>query len=85
MDFAIIKTGGKQYKVREGDILKVEKVSDKKLLFKDLLSNKKVTATVISEGKSSKVRILKFKAKKRYKRVRGHRQSYSQIKIESIK
>lgn len=84
-DFAIIKTGGKQYKVREGDILKVEKVSDRKLVFQDLLSNKKVTATVVSEGKSSKVRILKFRPKKRYKRIRGHRQPYSQIKIESIK
>jgi len=84
MDFAIIKTGGKQYKVREGDILKVEKVDSKKLEFNDLYANKKVFAIVLSEGKSTKVRILKFKAKKRYKRIRGHRQTFSQIKIEKI-
>lgn len=84
MDIAVIKTGGKQYKVREGDILKVEKITDKKLEFKDILNGKKVTALVVSEGKLSKVRILKFRAKKRYKRIKGHRQTYSQIKIKKI-
>ena len=84
MDFAIIKTGGKQYKVRVGDSLKVEKLSEKRLEFVDLLNGKKVLAKVEDEGKSPKVRILKFKDKKRYKRVRGHRQRYSLIKIEKI-
>jgi len=83
-DFAIIKTGGKQYKVRVGDSLKVEKLLEKNLEFVDLLNGKKVLAEVQGEGKSPKVRILKFKAKKRYKRVRGHRQRYSLIKIEKI-
>jgi len=84
MSIAIIKTGGKQYKVRVGDSLKVEKLSENNLEFVDLLNGKKVLAKVQGEGKSSKVRILKFKAKKRYKRVRGHRQRYSLIKIEKI-
>lgn len=84
MSIAVIKTGGKQYKVRVGDSLKVEKLSQKSLEFVDLLGGKKVIAKVESEGKLPKVRILKFKAKKRYKRVRGHRQHYSLIKIEKI-
>ena len=85
IDFAIIKTGGKQYKVREGDVLKVEKIAGKKLEFADIFAGKKVTATVIGEGKLSKVRILKFRPKKRYKRIKGHRQAYSEIQIEKIK
>ncbi len=85
MSIAIIKTGGKQYKVRVGDIIKVEKIAGGKLEFDDIYGGKKVVAKLVSEGKAAKVRILKFKAKKRYKRIRGHRQQYSQIKIESIK
>lgn len=84
--FAIIKTGGKQYKVAEGDIIKVEKlpVSKDKLRFEDIFGGKKVTASIVGEGKADKIRVVKFHAKKRYKRTTGHRQPYSQIKIESI-
>jgi len=87
-DFAVIKTGGKQYKVKIGDIIKIEKisVSDKRLIeFNDIFNNKKVTAKLVSEGKLPKVRILKFHRRKRYKKNVGHRQPYSLIKIESIK
>lgn len=86
MNIAVIKTGGKQYKVSEGDLLKVEKLpeSKEKLQFEDILGGKKVTASIISEGKAEKVRTIKFHSKKRYKRVIGHRQAFSQIKIESI-
>lgn len=90
MDFAVIKTGGKQYKVKVGDTLKVEKISDgtdkkdAKLKFDDILFGKEVTAVKIADGKLKKVRILKFRPKKRYKRIRGHRQSFSEIKIEKI-
>jgi len=88
-NIAIIKTGGKQYKVKVGDVLKVEKLppktgKDNNLSFEDILSSKTVTASRVSEGRSPKVRILKFHAKKRYKRVTGHRQEFSQIKIEKI-
>jgi large subunit ribosomal protein L21 len=83
--FAIIKTGGKQYKVREGDVLKVEKLAAaKKVEFVDILNGQKVIASILGNKKDTKVRILKFRAKKRYKRVKGHRQQYSQIKIEKI-
>ena len=103
MDFAVIKTGGKQYKVKVGDILKIEKLScflpparsenkvkegdilkEKKIEFTDLIAQKKVTASIVSEGKLPKVRVLKFHPKKRYKKVLGHRQIYNQIKIEKI-
>lgn len=110
MDFAVIKTGGKQYKVKVGDILKIEKLScflpptrsenrvkegdilkverissnNKRLEFGDLLAGKKVTASIIGEGRRPKVRILKFHAKKRSKKVTGHRQKFDQIKIEKI-
>lgn len=85
-EFAVIKTGGKQYKVQVGDIIKVEKLPDKKAVeFSDLMAGKKVKASIISQGRFPKVRILKFHRRKRYKRNRGHRQSYSEIKIESIK
>ncbi|MFA6492973.1 MAG: 50S ribosomal protein L21 [Patescibacteria group bacterium] len=89
-NFAIIKTGGKQYKVKVGDVLKVEKLTldesskENELKFDDILGGKVVTATRVLDGRLPKVRILKFRPKKRYKKVTGHRQSFSQIKIEKI-
>ena len=86
MVFAIIKTGGKQYKVKVGDIIKVEKLeAEKSVILDDILFDKKVTADILSKGRHSKVRILKFKAKKRYRRIKGHRQAYTELKIISIK
>lgn len=83
--FAVIKTGGKQYKVAAGDVLKVEKLDSKSLLeFEDIYSGKKVSAKVIGEAKS-KTDIIKFRAKKRYKRTRGHTQKYSLLEVQSIK
>lgn len=83
--FAIIKTGGKQYKVKVSDVLKVEKISEqKKIVFEDLLGGKKVTASILEQIKIPKVRIVKFHPKKRYKRIKGHRQNLSIIKIEKI-
>ena len=88
--FGIIKTGGKQYKVKVGDILKVEKLSQKnspageKVEFEDILNGRKVIAKIQSQGRLPKVRILKFKPKKRYKKVMGHKQKYTQIEIEKI-
>lgn len=86
MSIAVIKTGGKQYKVQMGDVIKIEKIvsKDQTVEFSDILGNHKVKASIVAEGKQKKVRILKFHPKKRYRRVRGHRQSFTQIKIESI-
>ena len=85
-EFGIIKTGGKQYKVKAGEKLKIEKVitEDKKLEFTDLLFGKKVTAKVVEDGRSKKIRILKFHPKKHYKRVNGHRQAFTLIEIEKV-
>ncbi len=99
---AVIKTGGKQYKVKEGDVIKIEKlpVDDKtKVKFETLMiSNvdggsleigepslgEKVEGEVISKGKAKKVTVVKYKSKTRYKRTIGHRQEFSQVKIEKI-
>jgi len=105
MRFAIIETGGKQYKVAEGDILTIEKLPgdlkdgkkitfDKVLLLDDdkktkvgtpYINGAKVTATFEGEGKAKKIRVIKFKAKSRYFKKRGHRQPYSKVKIAALK
>ena len=96
--FAIIKTGGKQYKVKKGDILKVEKLNkkpgeqvvfDEVLLAGDkigapLVEGAQVKAEVVSVGKGKKVRVVKYKAKVRYHKVYGHRQPFTQIKVTEI-
>lgn len=100
--YAVIKTGGKQYKVQEGDIIYVEKlgleaeenvqftevlaVSDGKKLTvgKPFVKNYVVNGKVVKNGKGKKITVIKFKAKKNYKRVQGHRQPYTKVQIESI-
>lgn len=103
MTFAIIKTGGKQYKVTPGTVLNVEKLAvevgktiifDEVLLVSDdketkigtpLVTGAKVTAEVVKEGKADKVVVVQYKAKARYKKIRGHRQPFTQVKIADIK
>ncbi|MBE6013949.1 MAG: 50S ribosomal protein L21 [Lachnospiraceae bacterium] len=99
--YAIIATGGKQYKVAEGDIIKVEKlgaaegetvtfdqvlaVSDDKLkVGNPVVKNATVTASVVSEGKHKKVIVYKYKRKTGYHKKNGHRQAYTEVKIEKI-
>ena|SRR5207245_6965668 len=96
---AVIVSGGKQYLVKKDDVLEIELVGDeKKLEFDALLlidgsdvkvgqphvAGAKVTAEVLGEVKGEKIKVLKFKAKKRVKRLTGHRQHYSEIKITKI-
>ena len=98
--YAIIATGGKQYKVSEGDVIKVEKlgveagetvtfdqvlaVSDDKLLVGDDVAKSTVTATVVENGRGKKVIVYKYKRKSGYHKKNGHRQAYTQVKIEKI-
>ena len=85
---AIIKTGGKQYKIEEGSVIDVEKLEGEdatNLEFEDILGGKKVTASIVKQGRHDKVTVLKFHSKKRYQRSMGHRQAFTQIKIEAIK
>ncbi len=87
-EIAIIKTGGKQYKVEAGDVIKVEKIEGEdnaKLDFDDILGGKKVTASILGQGRHDKITVLKFNSKKRYQRTKGHRQAFTEIKIEAIK
>ena len=70
--YAIIATGGKQYKVAEGDVIKVERLGAT------------VSATVMGEGRAKKVIVYKYKRKTGYHKKNGHRQSYTELKIEKI-
>jgi large subunit ribosomal protein L21 len=98
--YAIIATGGKQYKVSEGDIIKVEKldveagatvtfdqviaVSDDTLKVGADVANATVAATVMEQGKGKKVIVYKYKRKTGYHKKNGHRQAYTQVKIDKI-
>lgn len=98
--YAIIETGGKQYRVQEGDVLKVEKINAEegaKVYFnvlainngelvtgKPYVENCAVEAEVIGQGKGDKVIIYKYKAKKDYRRKNGHRQPFTEVKITSL-
>ena len=92
---AVIKTGGKQYKVQAKDKLKVEKllteegkehVFDQVLLLGDkvgtpLVSGAKVKAKILKQGRARKVEVVKYKNKTRYKRKAGHRQPFTEVEI----
>jgi large subunit ribosomal protein L21 len=100
--YAVIMSGGKQYRVAEGDIVRVEKLeidSGAPVEFKDVLLVKTDAKTYIgqplvegasvrgvlqSQGKDDKVLVFKYKAKKQYRRTRGHRQQHSEVRIEKI-
>lgn len=98
MSFAVIKTGGKQYKVSQGDKLLIEKlevekdaqvVFDQVLLMDDvigtpLVNGAKVTAKVLEQGRSAKKIVFKYTSKTRYKKKKGHRQPFTKVEIVSI-
>jgi large subunit ribosomal protein L21 len=100
--YAVIKTGGKQYRVEQGDLLKVEKLEvptgdslsfDEVLLIADgdkvkvgqpLLEGARVTAEVVSQGRHEKIRIVKFRRRKHFRKQQGHRQWFTEVKITAI-
>ena len=98
--YAIIATGGKQYKVSEGDVIKVEKldaeagnvvtfdqviaVKGDELKVGEAVANATVTATVMDQGKGKKIIVYKYKRKTGYHKKNGHRQAYTQVKIDKI-
>ena len=99
--YAIIATGGKQYKVSEGDIITIEKLgveAGEKVTFDQVLAisdnglkvgnptvdGASVSASVVKEGRAKKVTVYKYKAKTGYHKKNGHRQSFTQVKIEKI-
>ncbi len=100
--YAVIKTGGKQYRVIQGETLKIETIPgdvgsaivlDKVLMVgngdtvsigKPMLTGATVTATIISIGRGKKVTIFKMRRRKHYQKHQGHRQSYTEIRIDGI-
>lgn len=99
--YAIIATGGKQYKVSEGDIIRVEKLGveagntvtfDQVLAVNNgslvvgnpIVANATVSASVVKEGKAKKIIVYKYKRKTGYHKKNGHRQSYTEVKIDKI-
>ncbi len=99
--YAIIATGGKQYKVAEGDIIQVEKLrasENETITFDQVLmiggdevkignptvAGAAVTATVLGEGKGKKIIVYRYKRKTGYHKKKGHRQPYTEVKIEKI-
>lgn len=94
--YAVIVTGGKQYKVSEGDTIYVEKLDAEdgaEVSFETVMTGEegkislgsgKVTGKVVKTGKQKKIHVFKYKAKKNYRRRQGHRQPYTKVTIEKI-
>lgn len=100
--YAVIKAGGKQYRVAQGETLKIESITgdvgsaivldkvlavgsgDKLNVGKPLVSGASVQATIVSHGRGDKVKIFKMKRRKHYQKHQGHRQNYTEIRIDGI-
>ena len=100
--YAVVKTGGKQYKVAPGEKLKVEQIpadvgaevvldqvllvgeGDSVRLGQPVLSGAAVKATVVAHGRHDKVKIFKMRRRKHYQKHQGHRQNYTELRIDSI-
>jgi large subunit ribosomal protein L21 len=100
--YAVVKTGGKQYKVAPGEKLKVEQIPadvgaevilDQVLLVGEgesvrlgqpIVAGATVKATVVSHGRHAKVKIFKMRRRKHYQKHQGHRQNYTELRIETI-
>lgn len=100
--YAVIETGGKQYRVAQGDTIFVEKLNveegqevvlDRVLLVSQngdtkvgapYVQGAKVVAEAVKQGKGKKILVFKYKAKKNYRKKRGHRQPYTKLEIKSI-
>jgi large subunit ribosomal protein L21 len=97
--YAVIRTGGKQYRVAPGDTLRIEKsahengtlefsdvlaVSGESGSFEQELGGAKVLASVVGEGRGDKILVFHYKRKKQYKKLQGHRQSFVEVRINEI-
>jgi large subunit ribosomal protein L21 len=97
--YAVIRTGGKQYRVTPGEVVRIEKApagENNVIEFSDVLafshdsdgiakpSAGKVTATVVEEGRGEKILVFHYKRKKQYKKLQGHRQAYTAVRINEI-
>jgi large subunit ribosomal protein L21 len=98
--YAVIRAGGKQYRVAPGDVIRVEKLAtgtDGHVNFPEVLAvsggegkigkpeaEAKVLGEVVEEGRGEKILVFHYKRKKQYKKLRGHRQSYTAVRITEI-
>ena len=98
--YAVVKTGGKQYRVAEGDTLRVEKLNiegdevtfdqvllvggDQVKIGAPLVEGAKVSASILRQGRAKKIIVFKKKRRKGYHKKQGHRQSYTEVKITGI-
>src|SRR5438132_9755216 len=98
--YAVIRAGGKQYRVAPGDVIRVEKLgtgTDGQVEFPDVLavsaedgqigtpqSEARVIGNVVEEGRSPKILVFHYKRKKQYKKLRGHRQAFTAVRITEI-
>jgi large subunit ribosomal protein L21 len=97
--YAVIQTGGKQYRVAPGDVVKVESLTageDGSVEFGEVLAfsgesgslvkpkSGKVLGTVVAQGRGDKILVFHFKRKKQYKKLQGHRQGFTQVRISEI-
>ena len=98
--YAVIRAGGKQYRVVPGDVIKVEKfapASDGNVEFKDVLAvsngegkiggpqgETRVVGQVVGEGRADKILVFHYKRKKQYKKLQGHRQPFTSVRITEI-
>jgi len=101
--YAIVKAGGKQYRVQQGDTIYVERLATpvgetvrlaevlmvaggegEARVGTPFLGQAAVVGTVVDQGRDKKIRVFKYKKRKHYKRTRGHRQSYTAVRVDSI-
>jgi len=96
--YAVIRTGGKQYRVAPGDVVKIERLATEgqTVEFSDVLaisgepgtvlkpSTAKVTAEIMREGRADKILVFHLKRKKQYKKMQGHRQNFLEVRIKAI-
>jgi large subunit ribosomal protein L21 len=100
--YAVVKSGGKEYRVSKGDLIRVEKLEGKtgdQVVIRDVLmvsdegkvqigtpqlTNAVVTGKIVQEAKGKKVLIYKMKRRKNYRRTKGHRQTYTYLRVEDI-
>jgi large subunit ribosomal protein L21 len=97
--YAVIRAGGKQYKVSPGDVVRVETVNgtDGRVEFADVLAvsaeagsvvrpgaDARVSGEIVDQGRGNKILVFHYKRKKQYKKLRGHRQDYSAVRITEI-
>ena len=100
--YAVIETGGKQYRVEPGDVIRVESVDGEKgtsgevsrvllvspesgtILTGKKIANAKVEATIMGHDRSPKIVVFHYKRKKQYKKTQGHRQNYTELRVDKI-